>query len=407
MDPHLIEEFYEALERVSGFIYPNEVELQWSVLIVLYPYITGLVAGAFILASLVRVFNVRAMAPAYRLSLLTSLAFLLVAPMPLNAHLGRPERAYEILVTPNPTSAMAMFGFVYLWYLTIVLLLELWFDYRKDIVTLSKTKPAPLRWFYKILTLGADNLSPESLKLDDKIGRAITVVGIPSAVLLHGYVGFIFGSIKAIPWWSTALMPIIFLFSAMVSGIAAVMVIYMFSCWLRGEQVVGERMDCVDTIARYLLVALIVSFSLEALEMIQKSYEAEEHYDITVVMLEGMLYLSMLVVQVFLGSIVPMLLLGFARVAHVHERVRKAVYTISSLLILLGVLAMRWNVVIGGQFVSKSFRGLTTYKLGIAGREGLFSAAVIMVLPFVILAVLVKLFPPWQKEGEGRGEAGA
>ena len=37
---------------VDGFMYPNEVELQWSVLIVLYPFITGLVAGAFILASL-------------------------------------------------------------------------------------------------------------------------------------------------------------------------------------------------------------------------------------------------------------------------------------------------------------------------------------------------------------------
>ncbi|MBI4179657.1 polysulfide reductase NrfD [bacterium] len=396
IDSHLINEFYEALERVSGYIYPNEIELQWSVLIVLYPYITGLVAGAFILASLVRVFKVDEMAPAYRLALLTSLAFLLVAPMPLNAHLGHPERAYEILVTPNTNSAMAMFGFVYLWYLTIVLLLEVWFDYRKDIVILSKTKPAPLRWFYKILTLGVDDISPRALALDDKIGRAITVIGVPSAVLLHGYVGFIFGSIKAIPWWSTALMPIIFLFSAMVSGIAAVMVIYMFSCWLRGEQIVGARMKCVDTIARYLLVSLIVSFSLEALEMIQKAYEAEEHYDITVVMLEGMLYLSMLVVQVFLGSIVPMIFLGFVRIANVHERVRKAVYAVSSLLILLGVLAMRWNVVIGGQFVSKSFRGITTYKLGIAGREGLLSAAIILILPVLILAVLVKLFPPWE-----------
>jgi len=47
---------------VNGFMYPNEVELQWSVLIVLYPYITGLVAGAFILASLERVFKVEAVA---------------------------------------------------------------------------------------------------------------------------------------------------------------------------------------------------------------------------------------------------------------------------------------------------------------------------------------------------------
>jgi len=65
-------------------MYPNEVELQWSVLIVLYPFLTGLVAGAFILASLERVFQVQAVKPTYRLALLTALAFLLVAPCRCN-----------------------------------------------------------------------------------------------------------------------------------------------------------------------------------------------------------------------------------------------------------------------------------------------------------------------------------
>src|ERR1051325_8239390 len=64
---------------VDGFMYPNEVELQWSILIVLYPFITGLVAGAFILASLERVFNVQAVRPTYRLAPLPAPALLLGA----------------------------------------------------------------------------------------------------------------------------------------------------------------------------------------------------------------------------------------------------------------------------------------------------------------------------------------
>ena len=119
------------LHAVQGFMYPNEIELQWSVLIVLYPFITGLVAGAFILASLERVFNVEAVKPTYRLALLTALAFLLVAPLPLQLHLGHPERSLEMYLTPHTESAMAMFGFVYLWYLMVVLVLEIWLDYRK------------------------------------------------------------------------------------------------------------------------------------------------------------------------------------------------------------------------------------------------------------------------------------
>src|SRR5450432_4082057 len=211
---------------VDGFMYPNEVELQWSVLIVLYPYITGLVAGAFILASLERVFKVEAVKPTYRLALLTALAFLLVAPLPLQLHLGHPERSFEMYLTPHTSSAMAMFGFVYLWYLMVVLLLEIWLDYRKDIVIGSQTSTGWRRPIYKMLTLGSTNISERSLALDDRVGYIVTIVGIPSAFLLHGYVGFIFGSIKANPWWSTPLMPVVFLFSAMVSGIAAVLLIY-------------------------------------------------------------------------------------------------------------------------------------------------------------------------------------
>ena len=33
---------------------------------------------------------------------------------------------------------MAMFGYVYLWYLMAVLTFEIWLDYRRDIVLLSQ-----------------------------------------------------------------------------------------------------------------------------------------------------------------------------------------------------------------------------------------------------------------------------
>src|SRR5512139_991201 len=148
------------LNEVQGYMYPNEVELQWSILIVLYPFITGLVAGAFILASLERVFNVAAVKPTYRLALLTALAFLLVAPLPLQLHLGHPERSFEMFLTPHRSSAMAMFGFVYLWYLMVVLVLEIWIDYRRDIVLAAQAGRGWKTFIYRVLTLGSRNISP-------------------------------------------------------------------------------------------------------------------------------------------------------------------------------------------------------------------------------------------------------
>src|SRR5271157_1440941 len=144
-----------ALPQFEGYVYPNERTLHplWSTLIVVYPYITGLVAGAFIMASLVRVLKVKALEPIYRLALLTALAFMLCATLPLLFHLGHPERCFEILMTPHFTSPMAMFGFVYAWYLMAVLLLELWFDYRRDFVAWSRTQASLRGILYRAFTL--------------------------------------------------------------------------------------------------------------------------------------------------------------------------------------------------------------------------------------------------------------
>ena len=385
------------MQGVEGFIYPNEVELQWSVLIVLYPFLTGLVAGAFILASLERVFNVVAVRPTYRLALLTALAFLLVAPLPLQMHLGHPERSFSMYLTPHRESAMAMFGFVYLWYLMAVLVLEIWFDYRKDLVLTWRASTGLKKRLYGALTLWSDNISDEALRIDDRIGRFITIVGIPSAFLLHGYVGFIFGSVKANPWWSTPLMPVVFLFSAIVSGIAAVMLLYMALSAMRRVRV---DMRCLDTIARYLFFAFLIDFSLEMLDLIHRLYEADESLRALDFMVKTRLFVSQIVVQIFLGTLLPIALLGIAQLRRVGDRGRRWIYACSGVLTLIGILAMRWNVVIGGQLFSKSFLGYTTYKLEFATREGLLPAIVIMILPFVILAVLLRLLPPWGEQRE-------
>ena len=379
---------------VEGFMYPNEVELQWSILIVLYPYITGLVAGAFILASLERVFKVKAVKPTYRLALLTALAFLLVAPLPLQLHLGHPERSLEMYLTPHRSSAMAMFGFVYLWYLMVVLLVEVWLDYRAEIVERSQSLRGPMRWVYKALTLGSTNISPAARQIDDKVGWVVTIIGIPSAFLLHGYVGFIFGSVKANAWWSTPLMPIVFLFSAMVSGIAAVMLLYMAVSKLQGRRI---EMPCLDTIARYLFYVFIIDFSLEMLDLVHRIYEADESFRSLDFMVHSRLFVSQVILQIYLGTLAPLAMLAATQVFRLSEAVRRRLYVAAGLLTLIGIFAMRWNVVIGGQLFSKSYLGYTTYKMEFATREGLFMSIFLMILPFVILWGLIKLLPPFEQ----------
>ena len=382
------------VKEVTGYIYPNEIELHWGLLVVIYPYLTGLVAGAFILASLVKIFEVKELQPTYRISMLTALAFLIVAPLPLLAHLGHPEKSFEIFLTPNSSSAMAMFGFVYAWYLMAVLLLEIWFDYRKDLIIWASNEKGIRKWMYKIISLFSKDISENALKFDKKSIKAVTLIGIPSAFILHGYVGFIFGSIKANPWWSSVLMPIVFLFSAIVSGIALVLLIYMVVTPLRKKEI---DMKCLDKLASYLFYVMIVDFSLEILDFIHRSYEAEESIKIIAELVSGKLFVSLIVIQLLIGMIIPLGSIAAVKFFKLPAELRKSIYFVSALLVQVGIFTTRWNVVVGGQLFSKSFRGLTVYKMTFFGLEGLLTSIGLLLLPILILYFLFKILPPWDE----------
>jgi predicted membrane protein len=191
----------------------------------------------------------------------------------------------------------------------------------------------------------------------------------------------------------------VFLFSAMVSGIAAVMLIYMVSCRLRRVRI---DMTCLDTIARYLFYAFVIDFSLEMLDLIHRIYEADESFRALDFMVKTRLFTSQIVVQIVIGTLVPLALLFLAQVMRLRDGVRRVLYATAGVLTMIGIFAMRWNVVIGGQLFSKSFLGYTTYKMSFATREGLLPAIILMILPFIILWALVRLLPPWTDGHEVR-----
>jgi Ni/Fe-hydrogenase subunit HybB-like protein len=286
---------------------------------------------------------------------------------------------------------MAMFGFVYLWYLLGILLIEIWFEYRAQMILMAQRARGVMKYVYGALSLFSKDLSPEALAFDRKASKFVTVIGIPSAFLLHGYVGFIFGSVKANPWWGSVLMPIVFLMSAIVSGIAMVMFLYIILSLLRNEKL---DMRCLDKIGLFLMVAIIVDFAMEALDYIHRVYQSEESIGIIAELVSSKLFFSMVIVQIMLGMLLPLLILALVRIANFNEDMRRILYFTSALLVLVGIFSMRWNVVIGGQLFSKSFRGLMAYKMELTGIESLMTALVLLALPFIILAVLYRLLPP-------------
>ena len=378
----------------SSFVFPNDPHVPWSIMIVLYPYITGLVAGAFVVSALYHVFHQDVLKPVARLALVTALCFCAFATLPLLLHLHHPERAFNIMITPSATSAMSGFGIIYNAYM-LLLIVEVWLVFRPDIVARAKTTGGWMGTMYRLLSLGDREITKESRAVDEWLIRALAIAGIPAACVLHGYVGFLFGAVKANPWWSTALMPIIFLASAVVSGIAALIALYLFFCWRRQ---VAPDAECVRALSRYLWISLTVAVSLEMLELIHMAYESGAEWHALSALLTQRLAVSYGVVQVLVGSVCPFLLLLLAIHPRLSVRWMTGLSGIASMLVLVQVFAMRWNVVVGGQMLSKSFRGFVEYPLHIGGREGLIAAAVILALPFFALIFAGRLLPLWESD---------
>ena len=397
------------------FVLPNEY-IYWSVQIVMYPFMTGLVAGAFVLSSLYHVFGIKQLKDMARFALVFSLALLPAAMLPLQLHLQQPMRGVEIFMTPHFTSAIAAFGIVFITYAAIVAS-EVWFVYRKHIVQTAlalRNKPdksgaQKIRHIvFSALTLGSYDISEKALHQDEKAVKILAGVGIPVACFLHGYAGFIFGSVKANALWMTPLMPVIFIMSAIVSGIALCMFTYIVVMEIRKflaarkrtsigvyqtkEEIKGIEISVIRMTAKYLLFFLIFAISLELLDLIFRGYTAVKSWGILRNVIYGRDFTDIFILQYGVGNLLPLILFLIPGLT-----IRRTVLGV--LLVLFGVFMMRWNVVIGGQSFSLTFAGYMDYVMPIIPqnletfKEGLFGALMVFITPYVLFWILNKIFP--------------
>ena len=399
------------------FVYPNEF-IYWAIQIVMYPFVTGLVAGAFVLSSLYHVFGQKDLKDIAQFSLVFSLALLPVAMVPLLLHLQQPLRGIEPLLTPHFTSAIAAFGIVITVY-GLIVMAEIWFVYREYFVAQIqelKNQPGLLsflrRSVYRVLTIGASDVSDAAIHADKKAATIMAAVGIPTACFLHGYAGFIFGSVKANALWMSPLMPVIFILSAVVSGIALCMLTYIVikewqAFWrrrggssLEAAEIKGAEMTIITKASKFLLAFLVVAIALELLDLIFRGYTAMKSWDILRSVMYGKDFINIFVLQYTLGNIVPVALLLLP-----GRTLRRTVLAL--VLILFGVFMMRWNVVIGGQAFSLSFSGYMHYEIPVIPhdlatfKEGVLGALTVMALPFIIFWILNKFVPSLARDTEG------
>jgi formate-dependent nitrite reductase membrane component NrfD len=214
----------------------------------------------------------------------------------------------------------------------------------------------------------------------------------------------------------TPLMPVIFICSAVVSGIALCILTYVGSMELRKflyarkrsqnpalpspEELKSVETHVVIMTCKYLVMFLILAISLELLDLIFRTYTAVKSWDILRAVIYEIDFVNIFVVQYGLGNLVPFILLLLPGLT-----VRRAV--LATVFVLIGVFMMRWNVVIGGQAFSGSFSGFMHYSLPIIPhnletfKEGLFGALLVITTPYVLFIGLANILPVF---GEGKND---
>lgn len=379
----------------TQFLFPNEVEksVVWGLIIVLYPFMTSSIFGGMFVSALPTLFGRKALAPVARLGLAVGLSFLPFVFLPILLDLGQPARAFNIMATPRFSSPMAVFGFVFT-FVAVVIALHAWFIFRKDLAARARERTGIMRLVYRVLALGVVEVTPQAERIDRGTAKFLKIVALPADALLTGYVAFIFATVPGNPEWNSTLRPVVLLVAGIVNGISFTLLLGMIfrPALLRDET--------VKALGKYLVAAIGAVAALTILEVVETAYI--ESYSATVVETlltsGGPLATMFFTVFLGLGTCLPLAAIACAFALKLRGPLLKLAALAAGACGIAQSFALLWNIIIGGQLVSKSFRGIVAYAPEPREIVLTLGIAAMPVIAFAIISFLVPLAAPHEEE---------
>ena len=287
-------------------VFPQET---FGALIAVYFYLTGLSAGSFVLSTMAFVFGMEKFKPIGKIGVILATLFLVMAPLALLVHVGQPFKSWHLFVHLNITS--------------------------------------PITWGSFLLTLYPINCIIYGyfmFKGNKPLTRLFGTIGIPLAIFVHGYTGFILALGKARALWNTALMPFLFLISAMVSGIALMILISMVKDKFFSREKTINR-ELVFGLGKMLAAMILIDLFLVLSDVLVLLVSHVEAQEVAHLILTGKFSIYFIWVENVMGKIIPAFILLIPRFRNLGT------ITIASILVVVGIFFMRYVVVLGGEFL--------------------------------------------------------
>jgi len=295
-------------------IYNVPYEMPLGLPIATYFYMTGLSAGSFVMSAVSTVAGVTRFKPVARSGAILAPLLLILAPLNLIVDMEQPFRFWHLFVYLNPRSPITYGSFLLTLY--------------------------PISGLIYVYFLFGGNA---------RMAKVFGVIGIPLAVATHGYTGFILALGKR-PLWSTALMPTLFIVSAIVSGVALLIFVAMLRRWLfwrhRREQDKEEVAALVLELGKLMAWMIVADLFLVGNDVLVLLTSKTEELYVARLLLAGQFAPLFLGVEVGLGGLLPLALVFAPRTGR-----STGFAFLAAALVLLGVYAMRVVVVFAGQSV--------------------------------------------------------
>jgi len=211
--------------------------VSWGLYITMFMLFVGMSAGGLVVASAGSVFGADRLKPLSRLAIWVAFACVAVAAAFVLPDLGRVERLWHLLVYPQWGSPLT-------WDLVIVVaygalcLVYLWLSFSKD--------PGRRR-----------------------LVKSLSYVALPTAIALHTVTAWILGLQLSRPYWFTGILAPLFISSALVSGLAFLLLVALA---LRRLGTYSVTDDIVSWLGGLLSVFIAADFFMLASEFVTRAY---------------------------------------------------------------------------------------------------------------------------------------
>jgi molybdopterin-containing oxidoreductase family membrane subunit len=320
---------YFAFQFTTGLIVTGMRDIVvWGLYIITFIFFIGLSAGGLIISSSSHVFGVERWKPISRLATLLAFVCVAVAGATIIADLGRPDRALNLFLSPQLASP-------FIWDLTVVTsylvisLVDLWFMCRVDFARK-----------HSIFALGTKDVSDRAVARDKKMVKAISFVALPAAIMLHSVTAWIFGLQTARPWWNTAILAPVFLASAMVSGLALIILVALIA---RRRGILDIDLNLLYEIGKLLAVVILVDFFLKSAEILTMFWPNADVELARLSLVTTGPFSPLFLIEWTIGGIVPLIILAYPR-----TRKTPLGLAIASILLVVGVFAYRIELILPG-----------------------------------------------------------